>query len=189
MQEIAEWLQTQGVGVVPNRGVRAAEQLPLEILPKVHAMKDGEIQLFDAGGVRFQVVRVVATKAEPVTEATAAVRIQQFLFNRRSGEAIANELKQLKAQAKIEYVGEFAGGAAAAQAKAKAQAEAKEKANAAARTKAEAESQARAEELTKARVAAEARARSDAEAKTRATPPKAVELPKQAVEKGVGGLR
>lgn len=189
MQEIAEWLQSQGVGFVPNRGVRAAEQLPMEILPKVQAMKDGEMQLFDAGVGRFQVIRVVASKPEPVDEATATPRIQQFLFNRRSSEAIANEMKQLRAQAKVEYAGEFAGGAVAADAKAKSEAEAKAQALAAAKAKADAETQARAAELAKTRAAAEARARADAEAKSKGTSSKVVDLPKQNLEKGVSGLR
>jgi EpsD family peptidyl-prolyl cis-trans isomerase len=123
MQQIADWLQSQGVKFVANRGVRAAEQISLDNLPKVQAMKQGEIQLFDAGGGRFQVIRVVASRADPVDEATATPRIQQFLFNRRSIEVIAKEMKQIKEQAKIEYVGEFAGDAAEAKAKAEAEAQ------------------------------------------------------------------
>ncbi len=189
MQEIAEWLQSQGVGFVPNRGVRAAEQLPMEILPKVQAMKDGEMQVFDAGGGRFQVIRVVASRPDPVDEATASPRIQQYLFNRRSSEAIANEMKQLKAQAKVEYVGEFADGAAAADASAKSAADAKAQALGAAKAKAEAEAEARAVELARTRAAAEASARVDAEAKSKAMSSKTVDLPRQNMEKGVGGLR
>lgn len=191
IQEIAEWLKSQGVGFVPNRGVRAAEQLPLELLPKVQAVKEGEILVFEAAGGFLQVIRVVGFKAEPVDEATATPRIQQFLFNQRSSEAIVREMKQLKAQAKIEYTGEFAGGAAAAEAKAKAGAEAKAKALAETTAKEAAEAQARAEELSKARAAAEARARADAdaEAKAKASASKAVDLPKQNIEKGVSGLR
>ena len=143
MQEIANWLHSQGVKFLANRGVRAAEQIPLEILPKVQAMKEGQIQLFDAGDGRFQVLRVVAFKAEPVDEATATPRIQQFLFNRRLGEVMAKEMKQIKEQAKIEYLGEFAGGAAATEAKIKAEAEAKGKAFAEEKAKAGGEAQAR----------------------------------------------
>ena len=122
MQEIADWLQSQAVKFVVNRGVRAAEQIPLEILPEVQAMKEGQIQLFEAGRERFQVIRVVAYKAEPLDEASAAPRIQQFLLNRRSSEVIAKVMKKNKEQAKIEYVGDFAAGAAAAEANAKAEA-------------------------------------------------------------------
>ena len=143
MQEIADWLQSQGVKFLANRGVRTAEQIPLEILPKLQAMKVGQNQLFEAGSERFQVIRVVATKAEPVDEATATPRIQQFLFNRRLGEVMAKEIKQIKEQAKIEYAGEFAGGAAAAEGKVKAEAEANGKAFAEEKAKAGGEAQAR----------------------------------------------
>jgi EpsD family peptidyl-prolyl cis-trans isomerase len=113
MKDIADWLRSREVRFVANRGVRAAEQIPLEVLPKLQAMKQGQIQLFEARDERFQVIRVVAYTEEPVDEATAAPRIQQFLWNRRSSEVIAKEMNKLREQAKIEYVGEFAEGAAA----------------------------------------------------------------------------
>jgi len=115
MQEIAEWLKTREVQYTANRGARAAEQIPLEMLPKLQGLKDGEIQLLQAAE-RLIVVRLVASKAAPVDEAKAAPAIQQYLFTRRSNEVIAEEMKRLKGAAKIEYVGEFAqGGAPAAQ--------------------------------------------------------------------------
>ena len=55
----------------------------------------------------------------PVNETAALPQIQQFLSNQRKAEAAAQELKQLKAKAKITYMGEFAnseGSAAAPQA-------------------------------------------------------------------------
>jgi len=189
MQEIAEWLQSQGVKFVPNRGVRAAEQLPLDLLPKLHGAKDGEILVLDSQGGSRQVVRIVASKEEPVDEAAATPRIQQFLANRRSGEAITADMKQIKSQAKIEYLGEFAGDAAAAQAKAKAAEERRTQAEAVAKAKAEAEAQARAAEISKARAAAEAKAKLEAELNAKSTPSKTIALPQQSIEKGVGGLK
>jgi EpsD family peptidyl-prolyl cis-trans isomerase len=212
LQVIADWLKSQDAKFAANRGVRAAEQIPLEILPKLQEMKDGAIQLFEAGDGRLQVVRVVASKPEPVDEAIATPRIQQFLFNRRSSEAVAKEMKRLKDKAEIAYVGEFAGGAAAAEAKAKAEAEAKSKALAEAKAKEKAEAQARAEELTKARAAAEAKGRleagdraeelararraadakarleSETKAKAAASKPAAA-LPQESIEKGLRGLK
>ena len=93
--------------------------------PKVSAVtsaKIGEI-LVIASGENFHLIRVVDSRAEPVDETTAAPRIEQFLLNRRSREALAKDMKQIKAQSKIEYVGEFASDAAAAQAKANAESE------------------------------------------------------------------
>ncbi len=113
LQEIAEWLKSRQVRFAENRGVRAAEQIPLDLLPKLQAMKSGEIQAIEGAGGLY-VVRIVATVASPVDEATAVPRIQQFLFNQRSGAAIASEIKQVRGKAKIEYLGEFSGGATAA---------------------------------------------------------------------------
>src|SRR6185436_15622309 len=92
---------------------RAAEQISLEMLPKIQAMKEGEMQLFESDGARFQVIRLVASKAAPVDEASVTPRIQQFLANQNTNEALAKEMKKIKVQAKIEYLGEFAGHGAA----------------------------------------------------------------------------
>ena len=112
MQDIAEWLKNREVQLTVNRGARAAEQIPIEMLPKIAAVKDGEIRMLQSGE-RTLVVRLVASKAAPVDETKAAPAIQHYLVNRRSSEVIAEELKRLKSEARIEYVGEFAPGAQA----------------------------------------------------------------------------
>ena len=114
MQDIAAWLRTKDIKFAESRGVRTAEQIPLETLPRLQAMKEGEMQLFEGGAGKIQVViRVVAAKPAPVDQATAAPRIQQFLFNRRVSEALVKEMKQVRDAAKIKYVGEFAAGSEA----------------------------------------------------------------------------
>jgi len=117
MQEIADWLKSRGIQYTMNRGGGAAEQIPLEILPKLQGMKEGDIRVIGNAGGSINVIRVIATAAAPVDEATAARRIQQFLLNRRSSELVAAEIRRLKDQARIEYVGEFRGGATVAQAR------------------------------------------------------------------------
>jgi len=189
LPDIANWLKSQDIKFAANRGIRGAEQIPLDRLPRLQEMKDGSMQLFGTGDGPFQVIRVVASKPAPVDEATAAPRIQQFLFNRHSGELIVKEMKRLKDKAEITYAGEFAEGVEAAKARAKAEAEAKAKAEASAKAKAEAEALAREEELSKSRAAAETKARLEAEAKERDKPSKPVELPKGVLEKGVRGLK
>ena len=188
MKEVATWLQSQKVSFRPNVGARTAEQVPMEMLSGLQKMKDGEIQVF-ATASGFSVIRVAASKSEPVSEEKATPVIQQFLFNRKAGEAVAAEMKALKSGAKIEYLGEFAADLAEAEAKAKAGAEAAAKERAAAKAKAEADAQARAEETTKARKAAEERAKIEAAERAKAAPSKAAPLPQQTLEKGVGGLR
>jgi EpsD family peptidyl-prolyl cis-trans isomerase len=185
MKEIAEWLTSREVKFAPNRGLRAAEQVPLELLPRLQQMKDGEIRMFDTGEHR-EVVHLLASRAAPVDLAKAEPRIRQFLVNQRSRDALAEEMKQLRSQAKIEYLGEFAGDAAAAEAKAKAEAAAKAGAEAKAKARAAAEEQARTEATTKARQEAEAKARQETEARERAARAKPAPLPAQTIEKGLG---
>ena len=105
------WLTLQDAKFTESRGLRSAEQIPLDLLPKLQEMKPGDLRLIEYDG-RLGVYRVMAVKAEPATEAQAAPWIQQFLFNQRLRETMAKEMKQIKAAAKIEYIGEFAGKAA-----------------------------------------------------------------------------
>lgn len=166
LQEMAAWLKSQGIPFTPNSGVRAAEQLPLDALPQIQAMKDGELRVFEAANA-IQIVRVVASKPAPVDVERATPRIQQFLFNQRSGDAITKDIKLLKDKAKVEYIGEFAVSAAEAGAKAKAAADAKAKAAADAKAKAESEAREKEADLAKARRTAEEKDKADAEARVK----------------------
>jgi hypothetical protein len=113
MDQIAEWLKSQNIKYQGNAVVRPAEQVSLDILPKLHEMKDGQIAVF-ATPQAVSVVRVAASQSVPVDEATAVPKIQMYLANQRANDAVAADIKQLKSKAKIEYVGEFAKSAAAA---------------------------------------------------------------------------
>jgi EpsD family peptidyl-prolyl cis-trans isomerase len=110
LKQIAGWLKSRNAAFGENRGVRAAEQLPLDWLPRMQRMKSGEIQLFESGE-RLYVVRVAGAQAAPIDEAAAKPRIRQFLANRRLNEAIAKDTEHLREKSNIEYVGEFFSGA------------------------------------------------------------------------------
>lgn len=116
IEQIAEWLKQQNIKFQANAVVRPAEQVGLDVLAKLHEMKDGQMAVLTALQA-VSVVRIAASQAAPIDEANAIPRIQQFLANQRSGEAIAADLKQLKEKAKIEYVGDFAKAAPAPTAK------------------------------------------------------------------------
>jgi EpsD family peptidyl-prolyl cis-trans isomerase len=107
MQEIAGWLKENNAKFKANADVRAAEQLPLELLPKVAKLADGQTIVVDAGQV-VQVIHLVVSKQEPVDLATATPRIQQYLGNQQGQQAISSEMKKLRDAAKVEYLGEFA---------------------------------------------------------------------------------
>ncbi len=107
MEEIANWLKGKDIKFSAASATRPAEQIPLDMLPKVHALKDGQALVFETPQ-STTVLHVVATQSAPVTEEAATPRILQFLGNQRIGEVVADEMKQLRAKAKIVYQGEFA---------------------------------------------------------------------------------
>jgi hypothetical protein len=81
-----------------NRFTRPAEELPLELLPRLHAMAAGELIVHEG-----QTLRLVAARLAPLDEAAAAPLIEKFLLARRSSEALAAEMRRLRGQARIEY--------------------------------------------------------------------------------------
>lgn len=104
--EVANWLKSKGVKFDGGSATRAAEQIPLERLAQIHALKDGQSILLESPQT-ITVVRVASSQSSPVAEAAALPRIEQFLTNQRASEAVTTNIKQLRAAAKITYMGEF----------------------------------------------------------------------------------
>ena len=115
MEEIAAFLKSREIKFGGGAAQRAAEQIPLELLAKVHALKDGQTAIIDSAQ-GFTVLRVVSSQSAPVPEANALPRIEQFLANQRSAEAVSRNLKDLRAKTSITYMTDFAPAVAAASA-------------------------------------------------------------------------
>ena len=111
MPEFVAYLKTSNIKFAANQIVRAAEQLPLASVDKFASMKDGQT-IFNTvpGGV--QVVAVLGSRLQPVDEARAIPAVEQFLLNERKRKVVEDDLKALRAGAKVEYVGEYAKGGA-----------------------------------------------------------------------------
>jgi EpsD family peptidyl-prolyl cis-trans isomerase len=105
--EVANWLKSKGVKFDGGSATRAAEQIPLERLAQVHALKDGQSIVLESPQT-ITLVRVASSQSSPVAEAAALPRIEQFLTNQRASAAVTTNIKQLRAAAKITYMGEFA---------------------------------------------------------------------------------
>lgn len=105
--DVAVWLKNQGIAFNGNATTKSAEQLPLELLPRFHQMKDGQIAVVPSNG-GVLVVQLVASRSAPIDQKAATPYIEQFLMNQKRIEASNRELKQLRDQAKIEYLGDFA---------------------------------------------------------------------------------
>jgi EpsD family peptidyl-prolyl cis-trans isomerase len=124
VNEFVEYLKANDFRFAGNQAVRPAEQLPLNMLDTFSKMKDGQAMLLPtASGA--QVIVLAGSKSEPVDEARAKPAIEQFLLNDAKRKLIDSDMKALRAAARVQYVGKFAeGGAAAAASAAKATAEA-----------------------------------------------------------------
>lgn len=119
LDEVGLFLKGQDIKFGGGAATRAAEQIPLELLTKLHALKDGQTMVV-ANPQGFNVVRVAASQTAPVPEANALPRIEQFLSNQRGAEAVSKAIKDLRAKSTITYMGDFAGGPPAAAAAAPA---------------------------------------------------------------------
>ena len=99
-------------------GNRAAEQVPLELLPRLQALKDGQAIVTESPNAVIY-TRVNSRQSQPVDEAAAQAKIAQFLMNQRINQAVGDRIKKLRADTTITYMGEFAKPAASAPAAAK----------------------------------------------------------------------
>ena len=85
----------------------SAEDLPLGVLPQLARLKDGESVTFPReGGAR--VLTVLASQAAPIGRDGARRLIGQYLVNERRRELVAQSLKTLRNDAKVEYLGHYA---------------------------------------------------------------------------------
>lgn len=114
LDEIIAWLKAKGVGFTPNTVTKPAEQLPRDVVPRLLAMKDGEIILIPTpNGLLLE--QRVAAEPKPVDEAAAKPFIERILLAQRRQEAAAKELKAQRDKAKIEYLGDNADASASVQ--------------------------------------------------------------------------
>jgi len=98
---------------------RAAEQLPMQMLPKFAAMNQGDI-LAMAEGDKMVLLQLKASHAAPVAPADAEPLIKRYLSSNAAQENAKTKLKALQAAAKIEYLQKFASAPVAAPAAANA---------------------------------------------------------------------
>jgi hypothetical protein len=93
--------------------VRAAEQLPMEQLKEFAAMRDGQARLVSMP-TGAAVIMLVKSQSQPVALEKAKPAIEQYLLAQRRRDVVEKDIKDLRAAAKIEYVGKFAEPAASA---------------------------------------------------------------------------
>jgi EpsD family peptidyl-prolyl cis-trans isomerase len=106
INEIATWLKDKNLPFTINSNVKAAEQLPLELLKKLQVLKDGEL-LIVATANGLNVVHIAASQTVPITRAKATLVIEQYFFNQNKTSLAKKEMIALNEKAKIEFVGAY----------------------------------------------------------------------------------
>jgi EpsD family peptidyl-prolyl cis-trans isomerase len=106
INEIATWLKDNNVPFTINSNVKAAEQLPLELLKKLQALKDGEFLIVSTAN-GLNVVHIAASQVLPIARAKATPVIEQYFFNQNKTKLAKQEMVALNEKAKIEFVGAF----------------------------------------------------------------------------------
>ena len=106
INEIATWLKDKNLPFTINSNVKAAEQLPLELLKKLQVLKDGEV-LIVSTATGLNVVHIAASQVVPITRAKATPVIEQYFFNLNKTKLAKQEMVALNEKAKIEFVGAF----------------------------------------------------------------------------------
>jgi len=106
INEFLEHLKANDYRFTGNQAVRAAEQLPLNSLEAIAQMKDGQATVLPTpSGVH--VVVLAGSRSQPVSEEQARPAIEQYLLNDRKRKLIEEDMKSLRAEARVEYVGKF----------------------------------------------------------------------------------
>ena len=106
IQEMAAWLKLKDIKFRSGTATWAAGQIPMELLAQIHNLKDGQ-SVFIEDPQAITLLRVASSYLLPITKTAALPLIQQFLINQRADEAIATDIKQLRANSRITYQGDF----------------------------------------------------------------------------------
>jgi len=113
VNDFVEQLKAKDYRFNGNQAVRAAEQLPLNSLDSFAKLKDGQA-IINSTPTGAQVLVLAGSRNQPVSEEQARPAIEQYLLNERKRKLVEDDIKAMRAAAKVEYVGKFGEGAASA---------------------------------------------------------------------------
>lgn len=106
LDEIVPWLKAKNLRFTDEGGMRPAEQIPMQLLQHMSQMKDGQTTANETPA-GLELIQLLQSRLDPVSEERARPVIEQFLANQHVADLMQQEVKNLRAKAKIEYLGEF----------------------------------------------------------------------------------
>ncbi len=105
-QDVAGWLKSEKLEFQVAISSRPAEQIPMDILPRVFEMREGQIAVIPTSR-GASVVQLLQAQDASLSEQQATPIIERYLHGRKQLAVAQAEVKRLREQARIEYVGEF----------------------------------------------------------------------------------
>ncbi|MEO8442314.1 MAG: EpsD family peptidyl-prolyl cis-trans isomerase, partial [Betaproteobacteria bacterium] len=106
LAEIGAWLKAQNIPFKAIDSTKAAEEMPMELLPNLAKMNDGQIAVLRAPG-RVAILQLAQSQQAPLDVQHATLQIEQYLMNAGRLEIAKAEVRKLRDAAQIEYLGEF----------------------------------------------------------------------------------
>lgn len=107
LNDFVAWLKAENISAQAGEGVKPAEQLPMEILPRLAQVEKGQAMVVNTPEGLLVVV-VADSQRQPVKLEQAQPAIARMLQQQERQKAVSAEVKALKSGAKIEYLGAYA---------------------------------------------------------------------------------
>jgi len=107
LNDLVQWLKSQNIPARGFQSVKSAEQLPLELVAKLHPLKDGQAITLESPK-QITILAITGSQSQPLSREQAKPAIERFLLTLRKREMAKAEFDKLHATAKIEYVAPFA---------------------------------------------------------------------------------
>jgi EpsD family peptidyl-prolyl cis-trans isomerase len=108
LPKIRDALKEKNVDAQLQGSVATSDRMRPDMVERLRDAQTSDLLVFEDGR-GMTVLRLVAMRKEPIPEATALPSIARILANEAVGKRVKSELAELKANAKVEYLGEFAG--------------------------------------------------------------------------------
>jgi EpsD family peptidyl-prolyl cis-trans isomerase len=103
LSDVGEWLKSQKIEFTVGAAIKAAEEIPMEVLPRLASMQDGQIKVINTASA-ISVIHLVQSQNAPLSEDQAIPLIEQFLRAPERMKLVAAVLKELRDSSDIEYV-------------------------------------------------------------------------------------
>lgn len=112
--EFVEWLKSSELRFVAGPALRPTEQLSAGMLENLQRIQPGQAVVVQTPS-GLQVTVLVGSVGQPVGEEQARPLIERHLLNEARRKAIDDEVRALRAKARIEYLGQWGPPAASAE--------------------------------------------------------------------------